>query len=160
MEEIIKVVMAKLTSEVPELRWVDLNIGQMNTSEPPVDYPCALIDVTKIDYSTAGCRRQIGTVDVEIELYFVVRSPSNAAAPEHLREQALSHFDIVQKVYVALEGLAGENFTGLNRQQARRDKTYYPRGFTLSFRCSLEDRAAVPTYKKLSDIKPEMIINK
>ncbi|MEG2276663.1 MAG: hypothetical protein RSA53_05440 [Odoribacter sp.] len=156
MKEIIEAVMAKLKIGVPELRWIDLNVGQMNTENPPVDYPCALVDIANIDYSSAGCRRQLGTVTLEIELFFVVRAPANVAAPESLREQALSHFYIVQKVYTALEGLAGEHFTGLNRISSRRDKTYYPRGFTIVFRCSLEDRAAVPTYQKLSDVKPEI----
>lgn len=126
----------------------------MAVENPPVDYPCALVDVTDINYTTAGMRRQVGEARVEIELYFIVRSPGNAAAPEELRKQAFEHFALVTKVYKALEGASGESFGGLNRVQMRRDKGYYPRSFTLVFRCSVEDRAAVPTYRKLSDVVP------
>lgn len=154
MEEILNVILDKLAADVPELRWIDINLGQMATENPPVDYPCALIDVTDIDYTTAGMRRQVGEARIEIELYFIVRSPSNAAAPEKMREQAFGHFGTVKKVYKALEGVSGESFGGLNRVQVRRDKGYYPRSFTLVFRCSVEDREAVPKYRKLPGVVP------
>lgn len=154
MEEILNVILDKLTTDVPELRWIDVNLGQMETENPPVDYPCALVDVTDISYTTAGMRRQVGEARIEIELYFIVRSPSNTAAPEKMRKQAFGHFDTAKKVYKTLEGVSGEAFGGLNRVQVRRDKGYYPRSFTLVFRCSVEDREAVPTYRKLSDVVP------
>lgn len=154
MEEILNVILDKLAADVPELRWIDINLGQMATENPPVDYPCALIDVTDIDYTTAGMHRQVGEARIEIELYFIVRSPSNTAAPEKMREQAFGHFGTVKKVYKALEGVSGESFGGLNRVKVRRNKTYYPRPFTLVFRCSVEDRGAVPTYRKLTEVVP------
>lgn len=157
MEEILNVILAKLKAGVPELRWADINLGQMATENPPVDYPCALVDVTDISYTTAGMRRQVGEARIEIELYFIVRSPSNAAAPEDLREQAFGHFTIVKKVYKALEGVSGEAFGGLNRVQMRRDKGYYPRSFTLVFRCSIEDQAAIPKFQKLPGVVPGIL---
>lgn len=160
MEEILNVILAKLKNEVPELRWIDVNLGQMATENPPVDYPCALVDVTDISYTTAGMRRQVGEARIEIELYFIVRSPANIAAPDYLRKQAFEHFGVVAKVYKALEGVSGESFGGLNRVQVRRDKGYYPRSFTLVFRCSVEDRAAVQTYQKLPGVIPGITTEK
>ena len=52
MEEILETVMQKL-AQIPELRWIDLNVGQMSVQNPPVDYPCALVDITAIDHTTA-----------------------------------------------------------------------------------------------------------
>ena len=80
MEEILETVMQKL-AQIPELRWIDLNVGQMSVQNPPVDYPCALVDITAIDHTTAGVQRQIGDLQLEIELYFIVRSPANTLAP-------------------------------------------------------------------------------
>lgn len=159
MEEILQAVMQKL-AQIPELRWIDLNVGQMNIQNPPVDYPCALIDIADIDYTTAGTHRQIGELQLEIELYFIVRSPANTLAPEHLREQAFGHFAIVRKIYTALQNLSGQNFTGLTRIRTTRNKNYYPRAITLTFKTTLEDRSAVPKYRKLSHIKPDIQIQK
>lgn len=157
MEEILNIILANLKNEVPELRWIDVNLGQMATENPPVDYPCALVDVTDISYTTAGMRRQIGEARIEIELYFIVRSPANMAAPDDLRKQAFEHFSVVSKAYKALEGVSGENFGSLNRVQVRRDKGYYPRSFTLVFRCSVEDQGAVQKFQKLSGIVPGIV---
>ena len=60
MEEILKKVMQRLREEVPELKWIDLNIGQMMMENPPVDYPCALIDVPRTEYSDASAGMQVG----------------------------------------------------------------------------------------------------
>lgn len=159
MEEILEAVMQKL-SQITELRWIDLNVGQMNAQEPPVDYPCALVDIAAIEHTTAGTQRQIGELQLEVELYFIVRSPANTNAPGHLREQAFGHFAIVRKIYAALQNLSGENFTGLTRVRTTRNKNYYPRAITLTFKTSLEDRSAVPQYRKLSGIRPDIRIQK
>lgn len=148
MEEILLAVMAKL-SEITSLRWVDINVGQMDSETPPVDYPCALVDVSSINYRSAGGRRQTGEALVEVELFFTVRSPSNSSAPARVREQAFKHFNTIKEVYVALQGLSGECFSGLNRVELKRDKTYFPRPFTLTFRCAVDDRDAEPRYDKL-----------
>lgn len=160
MEEILNVILATLKKAVPELRWIDVNLGQMMTENPPVDYPCALVDVTDISYTTAGMKRQVGEARIEVELYFIVRSPANTAAPENIRKQAFEHFAVVTKVYKALEGVNGECFSGLNRVQMRRDKGYYPRSFTLVFRCSVEDQGAVPTFRKLPGVLPDITVNR
>lgn len=160
MEEILNVILDKLKKDVPELRWIDVNLGQMAVENPPVDYPCALVDVTDIDYTTAGMKRQVGEARIEIELYFIVRNPANTAAPDNIRKQAFEHFGVVKKVYKALEGVSGENFGSLNRKQVRRDKGYYPRSFTLVFRCSVEDQGAVPAYRKLPGVIPGITAEK
>ena len=136
MEEILETVMQKL-AQIPELRWIDLNVGQMSVQNPPVDYPCALVDITAIDHTTA-----------------------DTLAPGHLREQAFEHFAIVRKIYATLQNLSGENFTGLTRVRTTRNKNYYPRALTLTFRTTLEDRSAIPKYRKLTDIKPDIQIQK
>lgn len=147
MEEILLAVMAKL-QEISALRWIDINIGQMDVDNPPVDYPCALVDVPDIDYKSAGGKRQNGEAIVEVELFFPVRTPSNMSAPEQVRQQAFEHFKIVKDVYLALQGLEGNNFSGLNRIKLSRRKDYYPRPITLFFRCSVEDHSAVKEYTR------------
>lgn len=143
MKELITAVMTRLKEQVPALRWIDLNIGQMATDTPPVDYPCALIDVPTVDYSDAAQGVQLGKLTLEVELYFIVRTPGSMAAPEELRNQSLEHFDVAQQVYQALQGFSGETFTRLTRIRAARDKEYYPRCFRLTFECGVKDASAM-----------------
>lgn len=143
MKELITAVMTRLKEQVPALRWIDLNIGQMATENPPVDYPCALIDIPTGDYSDASQGMQLGKLTLEVELYFIIRTPASMAAPEKLRNQALEHFDIAAEVYRALQGFGGETFTGLTRIRSTRDKEYYPRCFRLTFVCGTKDISAM-----------------
>lgn len=150
MEEILKKVMQRLKEEVPELKWIDLNIGQMMMENPPVDYPCALIDVPRAEYSDASAGMQVGKMVLEIELFFIVRAPSSMAAPAQLREQAFAHYSITQKVYRALQGFSGEYFSKLTRTSAYRNKEYYPRGMKLLFECSIKDVTAMAAKIKIT----------
>lgn len=146
MKIIFEAVMNRLKEQVPELAWIDVNLGQLELENPPVDYPCALVDIPTINYENLGNRAQIGQVNVEIELYFQVATPSNMATPLDLRVQAAEHFTIVNKVYVALEGFAQDHFGCLNRRQFTRNKKIAPRGFVLDFVCTTTDTSACPVY--------------
>ena len=135
MKEIIEAVMERLKTTVPELRWIDVNIGQMDSSTPPVDYPCVLIDVSQIIYTTLKDGTSKGIAQVDVELYFACRAPSNAAAPESMRADAMAMFDVVKLVDKNLHGLETEEFYPFERAKVRREKTYYPRPFYLSYEC-------------------------
>lgn len=144
MKELITAVMERLKEQVPELRWIDINLGQMATENPPVDYPCALVDVPRGDYSDASSGMQLGRLMLEVELYFIVRTPSSMATPEPIRAQAFAHFDVAEKVYLALQGFSGDTFTRLTRKRTEKDKEYYPRPFRLLFECGVKDVSAMP----------------
>lgn len=156
MKNCIETIMDRLKAQVPELRHIDMNLGQMNMENPPVDYPCALIDVTDIRYSQTGQGGQVGTATIDIELFFSVNSPSNMSAPNSVRTQAMAHFDIVKKVYTSLEGLSGDNFSGLSRLGLKRNAQYFPRAFTLAFQSAIYENTARPSYRKLTDVKPDI----
>lgn len=138
MREIVEAVMLRLKEQVPELRWIDINLGQMNTETPPVDYPCALVDVSGIDYQSLTKTTSRGTVKVEVELFFVVRAPTNMSAPVSMREMAFDTFDIVKKVDIALHRLETDDFYPMKRISMGRNKQYYPRSFILLYECKTD----------------------
>lgn len=138
MREIVEAVMLRLKEQVPELRWIDINLGQMNTETPPVDYPCALVDVGGINYQGLTKTTSRGTVRVEVELFFVVRTPTNMSAPISMRETAFDTFDIVKKVDFALHGLETDEFYPMKRVSVGRNKQYYPRSFILTYECKTD----------------------
>lgn len=81
-------------------------------------------------------RTKYTTVRVEVELFFVVRTPTNMSAPVSMRETAFDTFDIVKKVDFALHGLETEEFYPMKRVSVGRNKQYYPRSFILTYETS------------------------
>ena len=140
MKEILQAVMAKLKHSIPQLRWVSVNVGQMNTENPPVDYPCALVDIPRMQHrSLTSCGSyQSKELTIEVELYFIVRASANMSAPDAVREQALEHLDVMEQVYAALHGFRYGDYSRFECAGITRGKEYYPRNITLSFTCISE----------------------
>ena len=75
----------RLEKEVPSLRWIDEDLGQLNvgnSTRPAVDFPCCLID---IEYS--GCRDltdlcQLVDLKITLKLAFPYQGESYNKAPE------------------------------------------------------------------------------
>jgi len=156
MKNCIQSVMSTLKNKVPQLRWVDMNLGQMNMEHPPVSYPCVLVDLSYIKHSNTGRGSQLGYATLEIELFFNVNSPSNNTAPQAMQEQAFQHFDIVEKVNQAISGLSGETFSTLNRTDTKRNAQYYPRAFTLIYQTIISSQSTKNKYTPLPNIKPKI----
>lgn len=75
----------RLEKEVPSLRWIDEDLGQLNvgnSTRPAVDFPCCLID---IEYS--GCRDltdlcQLVDLKITLKLAFPYQGESYNKAPK------------------------------------------------------------------------------
>lgn len=141
MDKIITAIMNRLSEQVPALAWIDVDLGQLSFDAPPVDYPCALIDVANVEYSGAGRNVQMAITTVNINLAFTVLSPSDHTAPEVLREQAMEHYRTISEVYQALQGYGTVDFAPLNRTTLTRQKNTYPRHFTMTFRTQAMDNS-------------------
>jgi|GEM_PF-6790140 len=72
MEEILKDFCELLEAEMPELRWVDIEAGQLAALDDnsPVSSPAVWVDVQNIDWRNTGYGVDHGTV------------PRNARLPE------------------------------------------------------------------------------
>ena len=65
MKHIFLQIQEKL-GEVSALKYIDKDWNQLKFEQPPVKWPCALIDVTNISYSQMGQLWQMAEADVEI----------------------------------------------------------------------------------------------
>ena len=133
----LEAVMARIKKEVPEFRWIDVNVGQMATENPPVSYPCALVDVPNLCYEnlTESGSIQRKELTIEVELYFIVRAPANMSAPEPIRAQGMEHLTLMEDVYRTLQGFEAGDYSPLQCVGITRSKDYYPRSITLTFTC-------------------------
>lgn len=140
MEKLIESIFERLRNEVPELRFIDIDLGQLQLEQPPIDWPCALVDVANVDYK--GGNMQTAETVLNITLGFLVYGPSNTGAAPELRQQAMQHYEIVRKVAETLHGFSPAGFAPLNRVSLVRGNETYPRHFTLSFRTQHTERIA------------------
>lgn len=132
MENLITSIFDRLTAEVPELLFIDVDLGQLRMGNPPVAFPCALVDIANIEYR--GGRMQTAETTVNVTLAFAVYGASTVGADATLRAEAMAHYAIIRKVAAALCGFRPENCAPLLRESLTRGNETYPRHFTMSFK--------------------------
>ncbi|WP_143960242.1 hypothetical protein [Litoribacter populi] len=123
MQFIYEKVLAKL-QEIPELRWIDLDKGQLDSYEtrPNVNFPCALISMQLPRCEDLGAKKQQCTALVTIRLGFDFSGNTSSVTPEAERAKSLAYFDLCEKVYQKLQGWNDENINKFSRQNFREER--------------------------------------
>lgn len=132
MKDIFEAISDRITAEVPAVRWVDFDLGQLAQEKPPVSYPCALVAFSNGDYTQIGNDANSGSITIQVALGFRVWERTHSAGT--LRETGLQHLDTVDAVRTALTGLVGGQFTGLQYAGFAQDQQADPRIWRLRFR--------------------------
>ena len=124
MEQIYQAIQAKLKSEVPELKWIDIDEGQLEyyTERPAVSFPCALIDVAitqaeDIHEHAQLCRSTIGIRIAQN----IPTSRTNSVATDSVRDTALERYRLVDKIYETLQSWSSGFFNPLSRTSQRKE---------------------------------------
>jgi hypothetical protein len=102
MEELYNIIVEKIQADLPEIKWIDFDFGQLEQYEqPPVLFPCALITIGYPNSEPTGKADRI-TAEVSIKLGFDVRIQTNGTAPIQTREMGtryLKTFGIALKKF-------------------------------------------------------------
>lgn len=160
MKEIFKDIQNRLQT-IPELRYVGEDWGQLNFEQPPVDFPCVLIDLGNADFSSAGMKSQQVEAIVNITIADIRYNGLTPALPAEQAGKAFEIFDLISQVNACLHGTGGEHYSRLCRvslkKMLREDAV---REFVMTYKFAYTDTTAIPQYRKLSDIKPDIQIEK
>ncbi len=111
-----------LLTEVPEIKFIDQNIGQYGFDDfrTKVVFPAVLIDFPNTSFSALERNIQMGTTFIEFSLFFDVYAQTYHFAPKETKEIGLQYFEIEQKIFKALQGWdAGGICTPLVRTEAK-----------------------------------------
>lgn len=102
MKQIFLSIQSRLSSFVPSLQYIDKNWGQLNLPQPPVKWPCCLIDLDSIDYSMGTHRTRLAEASIILTIadHHAVRSSAQAPA----KDNAYDILDIIQDIISALDG--------------------------------------------------------
>lgn len=133
MKQIFLSIQDYLAEQVTKLKYIDKNWGQLNIPQPPVQWPCCLIDVASIDYTQTSDLDRLADATIELTIadHHTVRS--SAKAPS--KSDAYEILDTIEAVIEALEGYRVPDTTqALTR--TRLAKTYSDQSYdvyTLTF---------------------------
>lgn len=152
MKEILAAIMHRLNENVPNLKYIDLDWGQCDFYERdmPVKFPAALVDMRSITTMDEGTLSQRCVGDIQVRIFALPLSPTNARAKDTQRETALQVFDLHSEVFASLHGWAAEEqstWDALTRtayNKVKRKDTL--REYVMTFRVAYVDNAAVPQY--------------
>ena len=112
--------MARLKKEVPQLKWIDLDCGQIDNQKerPGVAFPCVVIGITINNCEDQYSKVQICRAQVSIRIAQnppVSRTSSEAA--DDARESSMARYQLIEDVYVALQGYGTPEFNPLSRRR-------------------------------------------
>lgn len=121
--QIILDLQERISIEVPEIQYIDQDMGQLGQMSeddpPPLSYPAVLIDFPDTGYSELAGGAQLGAVMISLQLVFNPYSPTWQKAPKTVREKGLNYLDIEQKLHNALQKWHLEYFQPLIRTSVK-----------------------------------------
>lgn len=133
----------RLKTEVPELKFIDLDTGQLEYKEgerPAVLLPCALIDFISVDYGDLSTNAQIAEPIAQIRIGVDPFTQATHYFSQPQISTAINFFNIEHRVNQALHGWCNSQyFTPMSRTKVhtenRSDKLrvrplHYKFGFT------------------------------
>lgn len=116
---------ARLQAEVPALKWIDLEWGQLAEDRPSVAYPCALIDIEYPNCTDEGEGWQQCAVRVTIRFAFAAAGQTAGVAPTLVQTRALEMWDVLDAAFSALQGWSTNEASAFGRRsqttERRRD---------------------------------------
>ncbi|WAC40568.1 hypothetical protein [Pedobacter sp. SL55] len=149
LANIFLTVQNRLKTEVPALKWIDGDYGQLEFYEqrPNVDWPCVLIDIDDGTFSNNGEFSQLGECVLIIRLGLPSYSQTNALTPKPVIELALEYYNLEHAVNKALHGFQSQYFSTLSRVKADKEKRNDNlRVRTMRYTFTYADNTAMPVY--------------
>jgi uncharacterized DUF497 family protein len=101
MKQIITAIKRQLNNRVPQLEFIDTDLGQLFETPPTVKFPCALIDLQSAEYRNivSGHQRGIAIIGVTVACRQIAHT--SVRAPK--RKEADQVYDLIDRVHEALQ---------------------------------------------------------
>jgi len=122
MKQIFLSIQSEL-SRVSTLKHIDKNWNQLNYEQPPVKWPCALLDIANVEYSQIAHLHQIAEADVEVIVADMRFTNTSLRNPN--REDGFDIFTLLDEIHQTLQGFAPANAQPLVRTNLQKVETGY-----------------------------------
>lgn len=105
----------ELLGEIEEIRYIDLDAGQLQVEQPPISYPAVLIKLSESSQEINHVHRTI-TGNIELTVIDKYISETHSLAPEQVRERGLKYLELNEKIDKALQGYKDQEFEPFSNQ--------------------------------------------
>jgi|SRR5690554_718 len=133
----------ELLKEIPQLRYIDLDTGQLMAEKPAISYPAALIEIDLTNSEDMGGGTQLCNAHFTIRIVTKAIQETNANAPAPVIKSALEWLRLQNAVYKKLQGFGNAQFYPFSRKSGKNEfirtgiKT-----FVIRFETSFHDHSA------------------
>jgi hypothetical protein len=164
MKTILQDIQNRLSAEIPTLKYIDEDWGQLDyfMPAPPVKFPCALININNVVYSNQGALIQQGLATITITVCDVKLTNTSTQAPIMQKQNAWKVYDTINSVVKALHGWSGSDaasdertmhYGRLSRTQMNRRKNDDGINlFDIIFTTNINDKTAQKMYGKMQNV--------
>lgn len=140
---------------ITEFKYISKDFNQLTEELPPVKFPCAIFDITNIDYSNTSHGSQIAEATITITIANLQILATSAHSPNGCNDYET--FELVEQVFQKLQNwkpldINVEGLTRTNIQKVTASAGYDC--YRLTFTTSWIDKLNVST----NSIKPEIRI--
>ena len=143
--KILNDIQSRLMEKVPAIRYVDEDWGQLEYDQPPVQFPCALIDVDGFDFRQLGVLEQKGEGAIYVRIADMRLSNTSGQAPDNQKQQSAELHAILHDVFKALHGFTAGDYSAMIRQSIKRvRRTDTMREYLMTFATAYRERRDPP----------------
>lgn len=116
MENLYITIIERLIFALPELKWIDIDKGQMREERPPVAFPCALVNIIMprckdLNDTIQHCN---ALITVSLCFDFTANRTASAYSVEE-RKKSFEYLALSRKLYQKLQGWEAEGLSPLSR---------------------------------------------
>jgi len=161
MDRLFQQIQLHLTTNVPELKWIDLDQGQLEIPEEqyPVQFPACLIEFPNVpSWQSLSHGLQIGDATITFRIAFDIYNDTHKDAPDI--DAALSKLQLINKIHKHLHYFEGDHFNKLERiasfQEKRQDALTV---IIMQYNTNIRDAHAVPQYENTTIDDLQLTLN-
>lgn len=118
IQQILLDVQNRLGEQVPDLACVDMDWGQLKVEMPAVKFPCALLDLSDIEFSQTGHGGQVADVKITVTVAHLRPTSSSLTAPQE--EEPCRIFGLLTQIHEALHTFTAGDYAPLSRTRLRK----------------------------------------
>lgn len=105
---IIKDLQEMLAHELPRVKYIDKDWGQLTMEQPPVGWPCILIDIEEVDVKQLTDGNEHARATVVLTVANKRTTSSSAHAPRVAKEKSMETIDLTDDVHRLVQGYYAE----------------------------------------------------
>ncbi len=156
INDILKLIMERLTEKEPNIRYMDEDWGQLDyyNDNPPVRWPALLLELQGANWLNQSQKVQDAPLMIALTVADVKSTNTSLRAPATQKATAAAIWIVLENIHKALQGWkpADRQFGALSRVSTRRVKRDDGiRQFEVVYSCHCTDASAMDQYYNIAD---------